>query len=189
MTSELRRRVVHAAGCVFPLAYLAGWVAWQELRVIYLLGAGLALGLEVLRLVVGLDWRLMRELTREYEQANPAGYALYVFGAAAAVVAFEPRIAVPAVLMLAFADPASGLVGADELRGLKRPSALLVAFVVSLLVAWPFVPPAVAVLGALATTVADGAKPVVAGYVIDDNLTIPIGAAAVMWLGVQYLPG
>jgi len=44
------------------------------------------------------------------------------------------------------------------------------------------VPLAAGIAGALAATVADGATPIVRGYVIDDNATIPLGAGAAMWL-------
>ncbi|PSQ60006.1 MAG: dolichol kinase, partial [Halobacteriales archaeon SW_9_67_25] len=40
----------------------------------------------------------------------------------------------------------------------------------------------------LAATVADGVKPVVAGYVLDDNLTIPPAAAVAMTVGLQFPP-
>jgi dolichol kinase len=52
----------------------------------------------------------------------------------------------------------------------------------------PFVPPVAAVLGGLAATLADGVKPVVAGYVIDDNLTIPPAAAVAMLAGLEFGP-
>jgi dolichol kinase len=38
------------------------------------------------------------------------------------------------------------------------------------------------VVGAAGATVADGVKPVVAGYVVDDNLSIPPVACGTMWL-------
>jgi dolichol kinase len=53
-------------------------------------------------------------------------------------------------------------------------------FGICLLLAAPFVQPAVAIAGALTATAADGLKPVVFSYVVDDNLTIPIGAGATM---------
>jgi len=34
----------------------------------------------------------------------------------------------------------------------------------------------------------DGMKPVVAGYVLDDNLTIPVASAVAMSLALRYLP-
>jgi dolichol kinase len=42
-----------------------------------------------------------------------------------------------------------------------------------------------AVLAGLATTVADGVKPTVQGYVLDDNLTIPPAAAVAMTVGLE----
>jgi len=54
-----------------------------------------ALVLEFLRLRIGLDWRLYDVLTREYEQDNPAGYALYMISMAIVVVIFQQDIALP----------------------------------------------------------------------------------------------
>lgn len=183
-TAEIKRRLVHAGGAIFPGLYLAGLVTWPQLRLIYLAGAVIAGILEVLRLASGLDWWLFRELTREYEESNIAGYALYTASSAAVIAVFEPRIAIPAVLMLAIADPISGYLGADELRPVKRPQVLVVTFAICAGIALPFVPVTVAIFGALIATIADGIKPVVRGYVIDDNLTIPIGAAVALWVGL-----
>jgi dolichol kinase len=44
--------------------------------------------------------------------------------------------------------------------------------------------PVPAVLGGLAAMAADGYKPIVATFVIDDNLTIPLAGAAAMTLGL-----
>lgn len=182
---ELGRRLVHASGAVVPAAYLAGWLTWPELRLLYLGGVLLAVGLEALRLLVGVDWWVFRELTREYEADNPAGYALYVAGAAAVALAFEPRVAVPAILALALVDPVSGLLSAPERRPVKRPRVLAVTFALAGAIAAAFVPLPAAVAAAVATTLADGATPVVAGYVIDDNVGIPIGSAVAMWAVLQ----
>lgn len=185
---EVRRRFVHVGGSVFPLAYLVDVVTWPQLRRVFLAGLVLTLALEFFRLVVGFDWWLFRELTRSYERSNLAGYALYVIGATVAVLAFEPRIAVPAVLILSIVDPVSGLLADNEFREPKRPSVLAVAFALSGLIALPFVPLPAAVLAAAVTTVADGMTPVIRGHAIDDNLTIPIGASVAMWLGLWLLP-
>lgn len=187
-TAEVKRRLIHASGGVFPLIYVIGFVTWPQLRLLYLGGLLITGILEFLRLVVGVEWWLFQELTREYEQTNLAGYALYIASSATVILVFEPRFAVPAVLMLAIADPVSGYLGADELRTIKRPHVLGVTFGLGALIAAPFVPPLAIFLGALAVTVADGVKPVIAGYVIDDNLTIPIGAAVAMWIGTVWVP-
>jgi dolichol kinase len=186
--SEIKRRLVHVAGTGYPALVLLGLATYDQLRLLLVFSSLVALALEVIRLFVGLEWRIFDELTREYEQDNVAGYALYMFGMTAAVLAFEPRVAIPAMLMLTIADPISGLVGSGEL-GVKATHTLLLTFGVCVLItSLSGLPLLVAVLGALAATLADGMKPIVAGYVIDDNLTIPIGAAVVMHFALQHLP-
>ncbi len=182
MANEVARRLVHASGSVVPLLWVANLLAWEQVRLVLIGGVALTLVLEGLRLLAGLEWVVYDKLTREYEQDNLAGYALYVFGGGLVGLVFRPEIAVPAMLMLTIGDPISGLLGSDELRTVKRPPVLLAMFVVSTLLAWPFLPFAAVVPAALAATLADGVKPVFRGYVIDDNLSIPVAAAIVAWL-------
>lgn len=180
MDEEVERRLVHASGSVFPLLYVFDVLTWPQLQLVLLGGAAFAATLEFVRLAVGLGWPLFDRLTREYEQDNLAGYALYTFSGTAASLLFPPAAAVPAMFMLTIGDPVSGLLGTGELRQVKRPAVLLTMFAVSTLLALPFVAPVVAALGGLAAMVADGVKPIVRGYVIDDNLTIPLAAGGVM---------
>jgi dolichol kinase len=187
VSDEVKRRLVHVSGTAAPASYLLDLLTWQQLQLLLLAGSLAALALETIRLFVGLDWAIYDELTREYEQDNLAGYALYMFGMTAVALGFDPQVAVPAMLMLTIADPISGLLGAGQLRPVKRGSILLITFGVCIVIASLFVPPAAAVLGAVVATLADGAKPVISGYVIDDNITIPIGAAVAMFVGLQYL--
>ena len=189
MVSEVKRRAVHASGTIVPVAYLLDVLTYEQLRWVLVAGSVSALCLEALRLFVGLDWRLYDELTREYEQDNLAGYALYALGGTAVVLAFRPEIAIPAILMLTIADPISGLLGSGELRPVKGLSVLTITFLVCLAIAIAFVPPMPATLGALAATLADGVKPVVRGYVVDDNLTIPIAAALGIAAGLAVVSG
>lgn len=181
---ELNRRLVHVAGTGYPLLYLldeqfgVGIVGWPELQALIVASAVGALLLEVLRLSGIVEWWIYDELTRDYEQEYLAGYALYLVGMAITVVAFPPAIALPAILMLTIGDPISGILSSGTLA--KSTWVLLAMFGVCLLLAAPFVPPLVAVVGAAIATAADGLKPVVFSYVIDDNLTIPVGAATAM---------
>lgn len=184
MANEVVRRGVHMSGVVFPAAYLAGILTYRQLRLVFVLGSVFAVVLEALRLFAGLEWRLYDALTREYEQRNLAGYALYVFASTAVVVIFEPTIALPAMLMLMIADPISGLLGSDELRPTKAASVIAVTFIVCLAIALPFVAVVPAIFGSVAATVADGVKPVLWGYVIDDNFSIPVAAALAMAVGL-----
>ncbi len=188
VAGELKRRLVHVSGTGYPALFLLGLASYDQLRLLLVASSVAALALEAVRLLVGLDWRIFDELTREYEQDNVAGYALYMFGMTVAALAFEPRVAIPAMLMLTIADPISGLVGSGEL-GVKAAHTLLLTFGVCVLIAsLSGLPVIAAILGALAATLADGAKPVISGYVVDDNLTIPVGAAVAIYLSLQYLP-
>ena len=171
--SELGRRAVHASGALVPLSHVAGLLTWPQARYVWTLVAVAAFGLEALRLLAGFDHAIYDRLTRSYEQDNVAGYALYMLSGTAV-------IGVPAILMLALGDPVSGLLSSGELRRVKRPRVLVGMFLICLVLALPFLPPAVAAAGALGATLADGIKPQLGGYVIDDNLTIPPLAAGAM---------
>jgi len=195
MSLELGRRLVHASGAVVPGAYLldehvleAGVVTWPLIQAVAIAGLVLTGVLEFARLYGGLEHTFYDRLTREYEQDSIAGYALYVLSGTVVVLLFEPRIAVPALFMLTLGDPVSGMLSSGELRTVKRPRVLVGMFTVSLLLALPFVPVVAAVAGAAGATVADGVKPIVRGFVVDDNLTIPIVAAVAMWAVIYLLP-
>ena len=183
MRAEVTRRGVHAAGAVFPLSYVVGPLTWRQLGWLLLGGVGVVLALEAGRLSGRLQLWIYDALTREYEQRGLAGYALYFVSMTFVAWTFPPAAAVPGMLMLAIGDPIGGLLGAGELRSVKRGRVLLATFGTCLLLAWPFVAAFPAVLGALAATLADGAKPVVKGYVVDDNLTIPPAAATAITAG------
>jgi len=189
MAEELKRRLVHASGTLVPLIAIVDPSQWGLVQGLFVAGAVVAVVLEIVRLYVGLDWVVYDRLTREYEQDNLAGYALALISVAVVAVAFDQSVAIPAILMLTIGDPISGLLGSGELRTAKQAYVLLTMFGVCLLIAAGLgVPTVPAVLGALAATAADGLKLVVAGYVIDDNLTIPLAAAVAIAAGIRYLP-
>jgi len=194
MTDEVARRLVHVTGSAVPLGYLLGGdlVSWRFVQLFLAAALVVVVVLEFLRLSVGLDWAIYDRLTREYEQDNPAGYALYIVGMAAVAGAVSLglpiTVAVPAMLMLAIGDPISGLLGSTGASSVKQLWVLLVMFGVCTLLAAPFVPMAAAVLGGVAATFADGVKPTIAGYVVDDNLSIPVLGAVAMWVGVVAVP-
>jgi len=187
MPLEIGRRLVHASGAVVPGAYVldarlleSGLLTWSAVQAFAAVGLLVAAGLEIARLYGGLEHAIYDRLTREYEHDTVAGYALYALGVTITVFAFEPTVAVPAFFMLTLGDQVSGMLSTGELRPIARPRVLIGMFVVCLLLAFPFVPLLAAVAGALGATVADGVKPMMWGYVVDDNLTIPLFAAAAM---------
>jgi len=195
MGAELRRRAVHASGVGFPALYLLGLVDWPTLRWLLLAAAGVAAGLETIRLGIGLDWAIYETLTREYERDNVAGYALYMFSMTGVALVFEPLVAVPGMLMLTLGDPVSGLLGSNEAGRAKRAGVIAVMFVVCFALAALVLVPRVslptalvaAAVGSVGATVADGFTPVVRGYVLDDNLTIPPVASLGIWLVLRLI--
>ncbi|WP_254766320.1 dolichol kinase [Salinilacihabitans rarus] len=195
MADELKRRLVHASGsglvALWLLADALGWpLTWARFRVLMLALALGAIGLEFLRLRVGLDWWIYEKLTREYEQDQFAGYGYYMVSMTAVVLAFPASIALPSMLMLAIGDPISGAVSDDSLKTVKGPTVLVTMFVVSAALAAPFLSesPLAVLAAALGATIADGVKVTIRGFVVDDNLTIPIYASALAWLAVEFAP-
>ncbi|MFP8954820.1 dolichol kinase [Natrialbaceae archaeon A-arb3/5] len=191
MADELKRRLVHASGSGLVALYLLAnsldlgltWPLFGALMGVLSLGV---IGLEFLRLRVGLEWWLYEKLTREYEQDQFAGYGYYMLSMTAVVLVFPPEIALPAMLMLALGDPISGAVSDDSLRRVKGPKVLVTMFVVSAVLAAPFLyeQPAAVLAAALGATLADGVTVRIGDYIVDDNLTIPIYAAVLAWLAI-----
>ena len=110
-------------------------------------------------------------------------------------IVFVPAVAVPGMVLLAIADPISGMLGSNEPHEHKAPQVwaamFAVCFSLTAAIVVPMVGGVVAVVaaaaGAVGATVADCTKPIVRGIAIDDNLTIPpataIGISLVLWLG------
>lgn len=185
--SELPRRAVHASTSVVPLAYLLG-APWRAVQGFLVLACVVVAAAEALRLAGVIDhWRIFSKLTREYEQENPAGYALGAVSMTLVALAFDPFVAVPAMFMLTLGDPVSGLLSSGDL-GMKASWVMLATFGFCLTVASVLrVPVPAAIAGAAAAAVADGVKPVVFTYVVDDNFSIPVASATAMWVVLQVV--
>ncbi len=195
MADELKRRLVHASGSGLVALYLlAGYfelgLTWERFQLLMTVLAVGAIGLEFLRLRVGLEWWIYEKLTREYEQEQFAGYGYYMLSMTIVVVLFEPSIALPAMLMLAIGDPISGAVSDDSLRRVKSPNVLVTMFIVSALLATPFLYASPLAIGAaaLGATIADGVTVRIGEFIVDDNLTIPIYAGVLAWVAIEFVP-
>jgi dolichol kinase len=182
--SELERRAVHASGTGIPALYLLGVVDWPGVQLMLVALAAGASALEFVRLVLGYEWDLFDKLARSYERENVAGYALYAYSQLLVALVFAPTLALPAMLMLIVGDPVSGYLGSNDAGTAKEFGVLVVMFLVSFAFAAPFLTATAslavglvaAAVGAAGATLADGVTPVIGGYVIDDNLTIPPAA-------------
>lgn len=186
--TELGRRLAHTSGTLVPALYLFDLVTWRQLQVLVAGGAVLAVALETVRLGVGLDWWVYDRLTREYESDSPAGYALAVVAAAVVVWTFPVPVAVAAVLMLTVGDPVAGVLGSGGVGQRKALWVMVVTFGVCLGLGLAFLAPRAAAPAALVATLADAYTPRVAGYVVDDNASIPISAAVTAALALRVVP-
>jgi len=187
LEGEVGRRLVHLSGAGIPLLYVLGF-PWLWMQIGLVAGVGIVGILELLRLRTGLSWWVYDHLTREYEAEKVAGYALYVVSMAVVAVTFDPQIAIPAMFMLAVADPVGGVLGGPDPIPVKRPRAFVGAFLVCVAVGLPFLPPLAAAAGGVAASLADGVFMEIRGYVVDDNLTIPLAAAGAIALMLAYGP-
>ncbi|ELZ03129.1 dolichol kinase-like protein [Natrialba chahannaoensis JCM 10990] len=195
MADELKRRLVHSSGAGLVALYLLATyldlgLTWERFGVLMTVLAVGTIALEFVRLNVGLDLWIYEKLTRDYEQDQFAGYGYYMVSMTIVVLLFQPDIALPAMLMLAIGDPISGAVSDNTLRRVKSTKVLVTMFVVSAIIAAPFlyeVPPAV-LAAALGATIADGVKVQIGDFIVDDNLTIPIYAGVLAWVVLEFGP-
>lgn len=179
------RRIFHAANALV-LAFLPpllGVGRWAVVSVLTTLWLGL----------VAFDWarlrrpdlnelffRMFPSLASDRERTGVASSTWYALGATLVYAVFPSRVIVPALLVLGFADPAASTVG--RLWGRRRlgKGTLLgtsVFAAVAFAVMTPAVGPAAALVAALVTAAVE-----VLPTGLDDNLTVPVAAAAALWL-------
>ncbi len=172
---------------------------WGVALVVWVEYGGLDVGGDLLVLGVGivaclaLDWvrlrrhdanvlffRSFRALASPREARGIASSTWFLMGVFATLLVVPPHLFAPAVLVLAFADPAASVVG--RLWGRRRlgkgswegtGAFFLVAFAVMA----PFVGVTVALVAAAAVAAFE-----VLPTGIDDNLTLPVVAGLALWV-------
>lgn len=189
LVKEIRRKLIHLTGLSVPLGILIlGRVYTAILIAIALV---VALILEAGR----LKGRIRLPEVRDQEQDKVAGYIYYIIGSLFTVVLFQPMIAVTAMLMLSLGDAVSGLAGSvlenSNVRGFNQRwrikplpivtamflACLVIGYLSSFITHLPF---RVYLAGAIGATVADSVAIVFYNRGLDDNLTIPLFAGALM---------
>ena len=202
--NELGRKAFHLAGCVIPIAYYF-FVPRPAMAIILFLcviGAGF---LEYRRLT-GRDL-YPTTFMRPSEERRIGGYFYAAVALFLAVLCFDKTVAIAAMLFLIVGDALTGLAGAiyfmyskakpvdaretrsDDLRfvlGHPKPPALVVLmFLLCMgigLLFYPALPLRATLVGALGATVADAFPWRLGPFAIDDNLSIPLVAGALMTL-------
>lgn len=179
------RRVFHAVNGVI-LASALTWVVTDRALAIPILALVLAvlLVVDLVRLrdprANTLFFRLLRPFASPREERKIASSTWYMVGILLAVILFPLSAVVPGILVLAFADPAASVLG--RLVGRRRlgkgsVEGALIFALVAFLVLLPFVTPPVAAACALITALVE-----VLPLGLDDNLTVPLTAAAMVFL-------
>jgi dolichol kinase len=201
---ELGRKAFHMAGCVVPAAYY--FFISRDLMLAALgacvLGAGF---LEYMRLT-GRDL-YPTSYMRPSEKGRLAGYFYAALALFLAVLLFGKTIAIAAMLFLVFGDALTGLAGvilamysgkksvdvrdgkggglAYAVRHHKPFSLMLLMFAICVVIGLAFRPELsylALAAGAVGAVIADAFPWRVGGFVVDDNLSIPLLAGALMTL-------
>lgn len=179
------RRLFHAVGGLGLIAFVQV-TGPESVPALAGIGGGLvaALLLDWARLrFVGANtafFRVFSGLASPREAARIASSTWYLAGALAVLVIFPPRLFIPSILVLAFADPAASVVG--RIWGRRRLGkgtweGTGVFFLVS---AGVLTPLAGIGAGLFAAAVAAAAEVLPTG--LDDNVVVPVSTALALWL-------
>lgn len=179
MDFEPGRKLVHLASGLIPLGYL--WLNLTRQEALTILGI---LALPFLAFDFGRRYlpALNRAFfswfgwaMREKEGGRLTGAFYALVGAWFTILVFEKKSACAALLILAVGDTAASVtgkvIGGKPVLGEKTISGSLAMLVSGSLVALPFVPPGIAIGGALAATAVE-----LLPLPFDDNLSIPFAA-------------
>jgi dolichol kinase len=201
---ELGRKAFHMAGFVIPAAYY--FFVSRDIMLLVLgacvLGAGF---LEYMRLT-GRDLYPMSYM-RPSEKGRLAAYFYAALALFLAVLLFSKTIAIAAMLFLVFGDALTGLAGvvlsmyagkksvdvrdgkgsglAYAIRHHKPLSLMLLMFAICVVIGLTFRPELSYLslaAGAAGAVIADAFPWRIRGFVLDDNLSIPLLAGALMTL-------
>lgn len=178
------RRVFHASwGLVLVLGLVTLEPSWTTAVAVLGPLAGLLLLFDLLRLRIAslnrLFFRLLRPFASPREARGVASSTWFILGAFLAVALFPLQVVVPALLVLALADPAASYAGRRWGRrsfGTGTFEGSLVFLAVAAVVLAPFTGVAVAAGVAVAVTAAERIP-----WSLDDNLVIPLLTGALLW--------
>ena len=189
LIQEIKRKSIHLTGLSVPICILLFGRIYTAILIAIALLAALILEAGRLKGMVNLP------AVRDHEQEKVAGYIYYILGSLLTVVLFPPMIAVASMLMLSLGDAMSGLAGSvlenSNVRGHNerwrvKPmpivacmflTCLAIGFLSSSITGLSF---PVYLAGAIGATVADSVALVFYNRNLDDNLTIPLFAGALM---------
>jgi len=181
---EIQRKMVHLCGLAIPIGYA---LTSERTALIVILPLFLCfLSVDLLRHFHGGTASLFQKylygaILREKERASLMGSTYYLFAALLTILFFPKSIAIVSLLILILSDTCAALVGKGigKIRlfrkTLEGTSAFFFCSLVIVLV-YPQVGWLSGILGALGATIIE-----VLPIPLDDNLTIPFVAGAIMF--------
>ncbi|MBK8914449.1 MAG: phosphatidate cytidylyltransferase [Phycisphaerales bacterium] len=190
---EIARKSIHGASALIPLAYWAFAPRWLALSVVACLLA-VAVAIELARRRPGPVNRLVTAwfggMLRPFEKSGWSGATFVLLAGLITIALFPQMIAVAALLVLAISDSLASLIGsrfgkARFLGGsMVGSGAFFVSAAAICLLVLPFAPVA-GLLASAAATIVEAAKFRVRGVPLDDNLSVPLVVAGVLWLLIR----
>ncbi len=186
---EFRRKTFHLVSGTVIAALL--WVG--VIDGFLLMGATfLLMGISLLFKGERMRWQFMHWLLHllereQFRKKSPGKSAIYFFLGSSLVALFFPvNIAVASILILAFGDSLSCLIGyhfgkiITPLHPKKTIEGPLAAIIISTIVASLFVPFWMALAASSVALILEMPRWVIFGWHVDDNLIIPVVAAIVL---------
>jgi len=183
---EIKRKIVHLATLVIPLGY---GLTSEEIVLIFLVPFFLFyLSVDLLRhfhsgLASIFQRHFFGRVLREEERGGLMGSTYFLFSSILTILLFPKSIAIASLLILILSDTAGALVGKwigrVRIFG-KTLEGSMAFFLSSLLIVWiyPQLDRFSGTIGALGATLIE-----ILPIRVDDNLTIPLVAGAIMLFG------
>ncbi len=133
--------------------------------------------------------RILKPVERKQalEELPGKGFIMYLIGALIVMVLFEKDIAMASIIILALGDSFSRLIGPfgrikHPFNNTKFLEGVIVGIIAASLGAMLFVKPSEAISASFIAMILEGLNLKLGKFKIDDNITIPIIAGAVIWL-------
>jgi dolichol kinase len=184
---ELKRKVFHILfGTLLALLFHRGWLT--KLRFVALVGLLAVIFFIYLSVKIPFLHEFMQYVEREKHMNYFPGIGaiFFVFGMTVAVWLFPKSVAVSAILILAWSDGISGIVGPygkiAYINPRKTWEGIMAGSAVGAIAGSFFVPFGYAFAGASVAMLIEGLDIKISNWKIDDNLIIPAISGAVMVL-------
>ncbi len=193
-TLELRREILHILIGIVSL-FLIIYNIVTPFIIFIILIIGVLFSLLSLKIRVPLiSWFLDNfERGKDKNRLPGRGIIFAVTGSLLALQLFERNIALASIIILVFDDPASHLVGKlfgrtkSPINKTKNIEGHITGAIISSLMAMFFVPPVLALAGALAAMLFESVIIEIQKIQLDDNLIIPLTAGTAMFLIMRFL--